>query len=380
MSFLKGGKFNKPIVTETTAETTTTTKPAGPSPFGKKKLGGLNKPKTEPNELDLDKQEDLKAETPVAPAEKPKLGGKKKLGGLKLANNSDLDAKSKKEAVEEAAEKLAEIQTEQDIPVELTEEQEAEIAAKEDLISEAEFCGDTSGNNEVITTTVEDQDNKSTVEVTTKEIKATVEEKEPAKEEKKTKRKSKKKTTATIDSEGAIVVNGTITVNSVDESKRISIEEMDAVMRPIVAPTTELWEQEKKDILAALDNIKVEQDMTMSQVKSALAELDDLKFEVLPKQHDAETLYDGTKQNYDTVKAIAIAKGSGTNAEARKAEGILACQNYVTPSGQVVDLHQYMLLIEERNKFYQKINEGINFKKYSLVNYNNALKIESKEL
>lgn len=363
MSFLKGGKFNRPIVNETT-ETTTTTKPVGPSPFGKKKLGGLNKPKTEPNELDLDKQEDLKAETPAVPADKPKLGAKKKLGGLKLANNSDLDTKAKQEAVEEAAEKLAEVQTEQDVPVELTQEQETE-----DVV-----------NEEQVTTIVEDEKSKSTVKTTTEKIEATVEEKEPVKEEKKTKRKSKKKTTVTVNSDGVVVANGTMTVNSVDESKRVSIEEMDTVMRPIVAPTTELWEQEKKDILAALDNIKVEQDMTMNQVKSALAELDDLKFEVLPKQHDAETLYDGTKQNYDTVKAIAIAKGSGTNAEARKAEGILACQNYVTPSGQVVDLHQYMLLIEERNKFYQKINEGINFKKYSLVNYNNALKIESKEL
>lgn len=332
MSFLKGGKFNKPVINEN--EVAPATKP---SPFGKKKLGSLSKPKAEPNELDLDKQEDLTAEEPVAPAEKPKLGTKKKLGGIRLANNSDL---------EKAEDALSEEQTKDEIPVDLTPEQEAKIEAKEDLIAEAELCGD------VITEQAE----------------------EKAKTESK---KSKKKTSKKKSSEEVVEKISTV---EVDESKRVSVEEMDAVMRPIVAPTTALWEQEKKDILNALDNIKVEQDMTMDQVKSALAELDDLKFEVLPKQHDAETLYDGTKQNYDTVKAIAIANGSGTNAEARKAEGILACRNYVTPSGQVVDLNQYMLLIEERNKFYQKISEGINFKKYSLVNYNNALKIEAKDL
>ena len=139
-----------------------------------------------------------------------------------------------------------------------------------------------------------------------------------------------------------------------------------------------LWQEGAVDWEDALNNIKVEQDMTMAQVKSCLADLDELNFEILPKLHDSETMYDGTKQNYDTVKAVAIAKGSGGNAEARKAEGILACKNFVTPSGAVVDLHQYMLLIEERYKFYQKIVDGINFKKYSLVNYNNALKVESK--
>lgn len=337
MSFLKGGKF-KPTGVETPATTTTTTeavKPAAtkPSPFGKKKLGGLSKPSTtvkqEPKELDLDHQEEeLKAEEPKAPAVKPKLGGKKLGGGLK----------KKEETVEEAAEKLAEVQTQDEIPVEVKEE---------------------------------------TVEEKTETAEEVVEETKEEAPKKTSKKKATKKKTTTADKENAGIV---LTVPEVDESKRISIEEMDAVMRPIVAPTTELWEKEKQDVLTALDNIKVEQDMTMAQVKNALAELDNLKFEVLPKCHDAETLYDGTKKNYETVKALAISRGSASNAEARKAEGILACQNYVTPTGAVVDLNQYMLLIEERNKFYQKIVEGINFKKYSLVNYNTALKIEAKDL
>lgn len=337
MSFLKGGKF-KPTGVETPAPTTTTTeavKPTAtkPSPFGKKKLGGLNKPSTtvkeEPKELDLDHQEEeLKAEEPKTPAVKPKLGGKKLGGGLK----------KKEEIVEEAAEKLAEVQTQDEIPVEVKEE---------------------------------------TVEEKTETAEEVVEETKEEAPKKTSKKKATKKKTTTADKENAGIV---LTVPEVDESKRISIEEMDAVMRPIVAPTTELWEKEKQDVLTALDNIKVEQDMTMAQVKNALAELDNLKFEVLPKCHDAETLYDGTKKNYETVKALAISRGSASNAEARKAEGILACQNYVIPTGAVVDLNQYMLLIEERNKFYQKIVEGINFKKYSLVNYNTALKIEAKDL
>ena len=337
MSFLKGGKF-KPTGVETPATTTTTTeavKPTAtkPSPFGKKKLGGLSKPSTtvkeEPKELDLDHQEEeIKAEEPKAPAVKPKLGGKRLGGGLK----------KKEETIEEAAEKLAEVQTQDEIPVEVKEE---------------------------------------TVEEKTETAEEVVEETKEEAPKKTSKKKTTKKKTTTADKENAGTV---LTVPEVDESKRISIEEMDAVMRPIVAPTTELWEKEKQDVLTALDNIKVEQDMTMAQVKNALAELDNLKFEVLPKCHDAETLYDGTKKNYETVKALAISRGSASNAEARKAEGILACQNYVTPTGAVVDLNQYMLLIEERNKFYQKIVEGINFKKYSLVNYNTALKIEAKDL
>lgn len=328
MSFLKGGKF-KPSGVETTTTTSEAVKPTTkPSPFGKKKLGGLNKPATtvkeEPKELDLDnQQEELHAEEPKASTTKPKLGGKKLGGGLK---------------------KKEEVPVEEKKVVEETTETEEETQVKNNVAVEEE---------------------KTKVEE--------VKEETPKKTTKK--KSSSKKKTATTDTDAA-----TITMPVVDESKRISIEEMDTVMRPIVAPTTELWETEKRDVLAALDAIKVGQDMTMTQVKNALAELDNLKFEVLPKCHDAETLYDGTKKNFETVKALAISRGNASNAEARKAEGILACQNFVTPSGAVVDLNQYMLLIEERNKFYQKIVEGINFKKYSLVNYNTALKIEAKEL
>lgn len=331
--FLKGGKFGKPMTTETTTGTTSATPKA--TPFGKKKLGGLKPKVEEPNEVVIEEKE--KEEAPVAA--KPKLGAKKKLGGLKAT------------------------------PPALTKEQEDEIARQEDLMFEAALCGDDIAFTEI------EEPNEISIEEESKEEEPVEKE---TKVEEKPKKKSRKKAAAKETAETNNIA--TITVPVVDESKRISIEEMDLVMRPIVAPTTELWEQEKKDVLEALDNIKVEQDMTMTQVKNALAELDELRFEILPKQHDAETMYDGTKQNYDTVKAIAISNGTATNAEGRKAEGILACQNYVTPSGEVVDLHQYMLLIEERNKFYQKIVDGINFKKYSLVNYNNALKIESKDL
>lgn len=332
--FLKGGKFGKPMTTETTTKTTPATPKA--TPFGKKKLGGLKPKVEEPNEVVIEEKEEKEA--PVTA--KPKLGAKKKLGGLKAT------------------------------PPAPTKEEEDEIARQEDLIAEAALCGDDIGVTEI------EEPNEISIEEESKEEEESVE--KETKVEEKPKKKSRKKVAAKETAETSNTA--TITVPVVDESKRVSIEEMDLVMRPIVAPTTELWEQEKKDVLEALDNIKVEQDMTMTQVKNALAELDELRFEILPKQHDAETMYDGTKQNYDTVKAIAISNGTATNAEGRKAEGILACQNYVTPSGEVVDLHQYMLLIEERNKFYQKIVDGINFKKYSLVNYNNALKIESKDL
>ena len=146
-------------------------------------------------------------------------------------------------------------------------------------------------------------------------------------------------------------------------------------MRPIVAPTTEAWEQEKKDVNEALGKIKVKQDMTVDEIKHALAELDDFNFEVLMKQQDAETMYTGTKQNYEAVKAFAIANASSSNSDGRKAEAILACQNYSTPTGEIINLNEYMLLIEERYKFYQKIIQCIDFKKYSLLNYNNALRI-----
>ena len=181
------------------------------TPFGKKKLGGLKPKVEEPNEVVIEEKE--KEEAPVAA--KPKLGAKKKLGGLKAT------------------------------PPAPTKEEEDEIARQEDLIAEAALCGDDIGITEI------EEPNEISIEEESKE-------EEPVEKETKVEEKPKKKSRKKAAAKETAETNNTatITVPVVDESKRISIEEMDLVMRPIVAPTTELWEQEKKDVLEALDNIK----------------------------------------------------------------------------------------------------------------------------
>lgn len=306
--FLKGGRF-KPTSANTEEKKETIAMPTiggKPSPFGKKKLGGLTKKITKEETSEVSTQEESNIEPTLKPI-------KKKLGGL-----------TKKTVTEE------EVTNKEEVKKEETTEEVKEI--KEEI-----------------------------VETTKEVIKETP--------KKKSTRKATKKATEKKEVE----------TPEVDETRRVSIEEMDEVMRPIVAPTTKEWEEEKANVLEALNKIKIEQDMTMPQVKSVLSELDYVRQELIAKQHDAETMYDGTKKNYDAVKALAIAHGSATNAEGRKAEGILACKNYVTPNGDVVDLDVYMLIIEEKHKFYQKMMEQIDFKKYSLVNYNNALKLENRE-
>lgn len=327
--FLKNrGKFAPINKTNTETETTdnntsieeTTTKV---SPFAKKKLGTLNKKITKDKEDNINNIEtEVKEEEKVTPSIKSSLNSKKKLGIKK-----EVETKEVKDENTDDTNKVA--------------DEEKTI------------------NNEE-TTEKEVEENKET-EVTKEEPD------EPASVKKQTKRRSSKKTTSTTTS--------TVQVPEVDESKRVTLEEAEALMRPIVAPTTEAWEQEKKDVNEALGKIKVKQDMTVDEIKHALAELDDFNFEVLMKQQDAETMYTGTKQNYETVKAFAIANASSSNSDGRKAEAILACQNYSTPTGEIINLNEYMLLIEERYKFYQKIIQCIDFKKYSLVNYNNALRI-----
>lgn len=365
MSFLKGGKFKPAGATETTSTTATPTPASKPSPFGKK-LGSLNKPNAtvieseQPKELDLDNQEELHAEEPVAPTKKPKLGTKKTLGG---------GLKKKQEEVKEAEEELAEVQTADEIPVEevqeetaLTPEQEAEITAKEDAIAEAEFCGDVTDN----ISTGEEPVKKTAKKASTTKKKTT----------------SKKKTDTVVNADGLTVTEGMVITNTpaIDETKRItSLEEIDALMRPVIAPTATVWEQEKKEVLDALNAIKVDQDMSMAQVKTLLSEIDNIRHEIMPRQHDADTAYDGHKKTVETLKAMAIANSSATNNEGRKAAAILACKNHVMPSGEVVDLDVYGLLLEEKHKFYLKVVEMIDFKKYSLVNYNNILKMEANQ-
>lgn len=329
-----------------------------------KKLGSVKQPK------EIDIEPDTKEEVKETPAKPVSALGKKTLGTKKLGGGlgkKTLGAKKVEPKVEEKAEEK--IEDLNNTPTFEEAKPPKKVLGAKKLAKKTEEV-------------VEEKEETATEPEAKEEVKeeVKVEEKTEEKvEEKKESPQKKAARTRAAKKKGESKDEAKVVAElEVDESKRVTLPEMDTVMRPIVAPTTELWEQEKKDVLDALDKIKVEQDMEMSQVKSCLADLDDLNFEILPKLHDAETMYDGTKQNYDTVKAVAIAKGNATNAEGRKAEGIIACQNFVTPSGAVVDLHQYMLLIEERYKFYQKIADGISFKKYSLVNYNNALKVESK--
>ena len=344
MSFLKGGKF-KPMNSVKTEETEKKEEvkkinPLGAnkttSPFGKKKLGSLNKKKEEPEKIDLEeKKEDVKEETPTT-------GVKKKLS-MKLGA------------------KTAEPQKEEPVEEEVVKEEEKKEEVKETV----------------------KEDSKETVVEEAKNPKEVEEKKEEKEETKKTQTTSKKKTTnkaKTTKASKAKEEEVSIEIPEVDESRRVSLKDMEAIMRPIVAPTTDEWEQEKKDVREALKKIKVEQDMTMVQVKSAFSELDDLRFQIGSRFHEIETEFDGTKSNYESVKTLAIANSKGTNSELRKAAGILACKNYTTPEGDVIDLNIYMLFIEEKYKFYQKIINDIDFKRYSLVNYNNALKIESKGL
>lgn len=358
-SFLKKTTFAKPEATASTdkpklgATTASGPKLGGGLNKSPLKTGGLGKTtgksllkkKAEPQELDLESEvvEETTLEQPVKPATKPKLGAKKSL----ISKKEQAPAEEVKE--------------------EISKEEQAILDNQEDMMLES-----MQGANEEDVIKFQEEEAPVEVEIE-KEEKV-----EPVVEEKKTTKKKTTRKSSKAKKEEDKTEQQVLKAIAVDETKRVPLEEIDAIMRPIVAPTTERWEQEKKDVLEALNAIKVEQDMNMAQVKSCLSELDELKFEILPKQHDAETMYDGTKQNYDTVKAVAIANGSGSNAEARKAEGILACQNFVTPSGAIVDLHQYMLLIEERYKFYEKIADGVNFKKYSLVNYNNAIKAEKE--
>lgn len=341
-SFLKGGSF-KPLSKK--EDTSATTKKTA-SPFLKKKtLGGLTKKKEEPAKEEIIEEKEVKEEKEEVST---------KTVGKTLNPKKKLTLGAKKDSIKEEKEVVKE---KKETPVVEDKAEVKEVELKEEV-------------KKVKEETVKETETKP--ETVTKE--------EPEPQEKVTKKSTKKTTKKNASKKTEEKESVELTVPEVDESRRVSIEEMDEIMRPIVAPTTASWEEEKKSVLEALEKIKVEQDMPMTQVKSCLSELDALKFEILAKQHDAETNYDGTKQNYDTVKAIAIANGNGTNTETRKAIGILACKNYTTPTGQVVDLNQYMLLIEERHKFYQKVVEIIDFKRYSLVNYNEALKIEAKGL
>ena len=319
--FLKNrGKFAPINKTKTETETTdnntsteeTITKV---SPFAKKKLGTLNK------KIIKDKEE-TKEET---------------------IDNTETEAKEEEKVTPSIKPSL---------------NSKKKLGIKKEVETEEVKDENTNDTNEE-TTEKEIEENKET-EVTKEEPD------EPTPVKKQTRRRSSKKTTSTT---------STVQAPEVDESKRVTLEEAEALMRPIVAPTTEAWEQEKKDVNEALGKIKVKQDMTVDEIKHALAELDDFNFEVLMKQQDAETMYTGTKQNYEAVKAFAIANASSSNSDGRKAEAILACQNYSTPTGEIINLNEYMLLIEERYKFYQKIIQCIDFKKYSLLNYNNALRI-----
>lgn len=359
-SFLKGGSF-KPLSKE------------NKDADSKISLGGLGKDKPKKSlSLGLKKpnQEKEQTEGVNTLGKKLSLGNKLKLS--KEGDNKDgqTDSKNNLLHIEEDDRKTIEpIVTEtvtEIIEPNAEEVKQETLEIKEEIKSE-----------------VKEEIKQEIKEEVKEEVKEDIEEKvkEEVKTENKPKSKRGSKSSANKKKKKEESVEEQISYELPEEVEPpVSLEEAEEALLPIVAPTTKEWEEEKASVLKALDCIKISQDMTMTQVKSCLAELDNFNFEIFPKLHHAETLYDGTKQNIEYIKAMAISQCKATNAESRKMAGIIACKNYVTPDGVRVDFNQYMLIIEEKFKFYSKVKSIIEFKKYSLLNYNDALKIQNKGL
>lgn len=326
-ALLNKSKFGgiKPVTSTVQTEITeTSTATPRPNPFAKKGLGKSSLLANKKPSLKKEEAKEVQEPVEITPPATPKkvLGAKKNL----LAKKEVAESPEQTEAAEDM---VAEANLGRD---------EAEIQAETEEI---------------------DITHSPEVEEEVSEVK---EEEKP--KSKKTTRNRKKKEP----------VESGLLDPQVDEKDRITLEEMDEIMRPIVAPTTAIWEQEKRDIREAMDKIKVQQNMDTVAVKACLSELDFLYSTIEPRLHEAKTVCRGTKESVEQVEIMS--KVTGSNADERKANAIIACKNYTTPSGAVVNLYEYLHLITEKYDFYHDKMKEIDFKRSLLISYNSMLKIE----
>lgn len=312
-------------------------KPGLPKP-GMPKPGGLPKPGMKP---------------PV-PGHVPAPTKAKEEGPLKAKSNPFLDKKNAVAPVTESIDKDPEMMA----PI---NEAKAEIKATEEKAK-----------------TIEKEETKVEAEevVKNEEPKAEETPKEEKKEEvKETKKKSASRKKSTSKAKETETNTVEVSATEVPTTDMEYAEAMVSIKSNFVDPE---WEEFREEIITQLNDIHITSDMNPAALKETISSLSALRESIWVQYNDTKTAFEKltAKEPEGLIERIKKINASGSNAEERKINSILAVMNYKDGVGRNINLFELLDETRERFNFLKSVMDSSQYKTNVLVTMLGSLKLE----
>lgn len=135
------------------------------------------------------------------------------------------------------------------------------------------------------------------------------------------------------------------------------------------------WIERIQGYRTRLSNIKITSNITSAQGKFILSQIDDLYSEIRLAYGDIIKQYDETESLIERIRRKAEA--SGSNTEARKANGIKSVENVEIGSGRTVNLYDIRIHLNFQKEDLEALLAIIDKKQSMVITMSGLLKVES---
>jgi hypothetical protein len=138
------------------------------------------------------------------------------------------------------------------------------------------------------------------------------------------------------------------------------------------------WEEFREATRAKIDAIVIDPDMNPAVVKQTLAELSAIKDELWLKYADTKALVDRLCEEkpeglIERTKRINL--GTGTNDLERRKAGVLACMRYES-NEEILNLYEIADEAKDRLAFFTEVINQVKYKSSVLITYSGAMKLD----
>ena len=206
--------------------------------------------------------------------------------------------------------------------------------------------------------------------------------KQKVQEETKTTKETKKKSSKKSTTKKKTVIEKTEKSVTIEEGNidipKTTISFSDAIGAISSGFVDEEWEALKKDTTERLENITISNDMTSLSIRVTISELSSLRESVWSIYHDHKTLFETltAKEPAGLIERVKILGSTGSNAEERKQNGLIAVMNYTDPKNNTINLFELLDETRSRFNYLKALIDSIQYKTNILVTMLGSLKLE----
>lgn len=239
------------------------------------------------------------------------------------------------------------------------EEAKAEVKAK-------------AAEEKVKETTVKEEKVESKTEKVDEKEAETKDEAEAKEEVKEIKKKTTTRKKATAKAKEPTDVEDNIDIPSTDMDYS---EAMVAIKSNFVDPE---WEEFREDIISKLNDIHITSDMNTTALKETISSLSALRESIWVEYNDTKTAFEKltAKEPEGLIERIKKLNASGSNAEERKINSILAVMNHKDGAGRNINLFELLDETRDRYNFLKSVMDSSQYKTNVLVTMLGSLKLE----